>query len=233
MSLLEIKQLPLALKMRQGKTFTNFISAENNIVVALLEALVTGAADQIYLHGEAGVGKSHLLEATMVLAEERRQRAYLLTGDTLLQFSPKLLEGLEDFALLALDDVELLAGCSEWEEALFHLYNRTREKGGKLLFAGKATPRQAGFMLPDLSTRLGVGPVLQVRPLDDLTLEALVRQRASARGLEVGESVARYLVMHAPRQPVLLESLIDQLDQAALAGGKRLTIPFVKQQMGW
>lgn len=230
---LQGKQLPLALKVRQGKTFANFASAADSPLLALLDALSRGEAGQACLHGAAGTGKSHLLEAAVTQAETLGRTACLLAAGSLAGLSPALLEGMDGFSLVAIDDVDALAGHSDWEEALFHLYNRVREAQGSLLFAARLPPRQTGFRLPDLLTRLGAGPVLAVELPDDESLKRLIRRQASARGLEMGEALASYLVTHAPRQPAALERLLEQLDQAALAESRRLTIPFVRQQLGW
>ena len=42
-----------------------------------------------------------------------------------------MLEGLEAFSLVCLDDLEVLAGKQDWELAIFNLYNQLREAGAK------------------------------------------------------------------------------------------------------
>jgi DnaA family protein len=225
-------QLPLALKLRQGKCFDNFVSSQPELLL-LLQALADGEQTQLYLHGIAGTGKSHLLEACVVQVESQGKGACLFSAPLLHELAPSVLEGMESFSLLAIDDVDALAGHTEWENALFHLYNRVYQEGGRLLFAARQAPRHAGFQLPDLVTRLGAGPVMSLAMPDENALMKLVKLSAQAKGLFVEADLARFLISRAPRQPAALESMLEQLDHASLATQRRLTIPFVKQQFGW
>jgi DnaA family protein len=228
-----IRQLPLALKLRQGKDFAGFVGAAADLL-PLLQSLAAGEGGQVYLYGEAGTGKSHLLEAAVAEVERQGGRACLLSAPLLKELPPSALAGMEaGIRLLALDDVDAVAGRPEWEEALFHLYNRCQQERVALLFAARHPPRQAGFGLPDLMTRLGAGPVVSLSLPDDAGLMRLLQQQARARGLDVGEELAQFLLKRAPRQPAALAQLMDKLDQAALADGRRLSIPFVKQCLGW
>lgn len=229
-----LRQLPLALKLRQGKDFAGFVCAEDADLIPLLQSLSGGDIGQAYLYGEAGSGKSHLLEACVAQVEQRGARASLLSASLLKELPPAVLAGMEDgLCLLALDDVDALAGRPEWEEALFHFYNRCRAQQVALLFAGRLSPRQAGFGLPDLTTRLGAGPVLCLALPDEAGLMRLLQQQARDRGLQLSEELAQFMLKRAPRQPAALAQLMERLDQAALADGRRLSIPFVKQWLGW
>lgn len=229
-----VEQLPLALKLRHGKLLDSFVAAEQSAVLPLLESLLGGDCDQAYLHGAAGTGKSHLLEACVGLAEARGVRAWWVSVRQLRSMPPEVFDNMEaDIGFLALDDIDVLAGDAGWEEALFHLYNRMRAQEVTLLFSGTCAPRQAGFTLPDLGTRLGAGPVVALSLPDEDGLMQMVQQQAAERGLEVGHELAQYLVTRAPRHPAQLLELLEKLDHAALAGKRRLTIPFVKQQLGW
>jgi DnaA family protein len=135
---------------------------------------------------------------------------------------------MEQMALLALDDVERLAGNPAWELALFHLYNRMRDAGHRLVVAGNAPPAALGIILPDLLSRLGWGPVFQLQPLSDSEKAAALRLRAHQRGMELSAEVADYLLNHASRQMHDLFTLLERLDEGSLAAQRKLTIPFVR-----
>lgn len=226
-------QLPLALKVRQGKDLSAFISSQQPELLPLLDALLAAQERQMYLYGASGCGKSHLLEACVSQLERLGESACLVSAALLRELSPEVFDGMEGYALLAIDDVDQLAGQPEWEEALFHLYNRCLEAGGRLLFAAQQAPRQGGFQLADLVSRLGAGPVLNIKLPDENGLVALLQTRAKASGLTMSMELARYMVARASRQPNALIELVERLDRAALADKRRLTIPFVRQQLDW
>lgn len=218
-------QLPLALRLRAGSSLASFIAGDNQLLLAAVEALAQTESGQLYLWGESGSGRSHLLEARVRRAGSS---GCFLAAAELVALTPEVLEGLEQFGLLAIDDIDVLAGKPDWEAGLFHLYNRLREAGGSLLVSAKQPPADCGFLLPDLVSRLAAGPVWRVLPLDEAGLLELVRQRGRAAGLEVSEEVARYLLARSTRSATALTVLLEQLDRLAMAHQRRLTIPFIR-----
>jgi DnaA family protein len=233
MSVMARQQLPLNLKPRSEQGFDAFVVGDNRVPVSRLQALAAGESGQIYLAGATGFGKSHLLNAAVSRALENGIQACLLPGRELTGLPPSVLEGMEQFTLLALDDLDSLTGHAEWEEALFHLYNRMRQAGGTLLLAASGAPRNLGLGLPDLMTRLAAGEVYRLKPLGESGLTALLRQRAGERGLRMPDDVARYILLrHGRSAPALVECL-ERLDQAAWVAKRPLTVPFVREVMGW
>jgi DnaA-homolog protein len=218
-------QLPLALKLRSGSSLESFVAGNNQHLVTQLSVLGQDEPGQLYIWGEEGSGRSHLLEAKV---KADGARACFLSATELAGLSPGVLEGLERFALVAIDDIDHLAGQRDWEEALFHLYNRLRQAGSSMLFSAATAPTGAKFELPDLSSRLAAGPVWQLLSLDEAGLEALLQRRGSALGVDISEDVARYLVARTPRTATAVTALLDELDRQAMARQRRLTIPFIR-----
>lgn len=222
-------QLPLGIGLKDAATFDNFFSAGNELV---LEALQQGNDRMLYLWGPTGCGKSHLLQALCHETAANGQSPVYLPLEELRMLSPELLEGLEQQALIAVDDIQAIAGIWQWEEALFHLYNRVRDGGQRLVVSATVAPAGLGLTLPDLVSRLGWGPVFQLTLLSDTDKRAALQMRARRRGLEMGDEVADYLMRRCPRDMDSLFNLLNQLDQASLAAQRRLTIPFVRELLG-
>lgn len=232
MSALSHPQLPLALPLREHSTLQGFAGIENAALVLAMRSMADGQG-QVYVYGPARSGRSHLLEATVRYALDKGQAACYLSAEELLAAPVGVLEGLENMSLVAIDDVDRLAGKAEWEEGLFHLYNRVRESGGSLAFTAVKQPGAASFGLPDLSSRLAAGPVFQIAALTDTELMALLVERAAARGLDVSEEVAAFVVYRCERSAGALVGYLAQLDHSALVHQRRLTVPFVKAVLGW
>ena len=73
-------------------------------------------------------------------------------------FVPEVLDGMEQLALVCIDNIECIAGDEEWEMAIFNLYNRITETGRTRLFiTGDRPPRQLNLRLPDLASRTDWG----------------------------------------------------------------------------
>lgn len=219
------QQLTLRIGLRDSATFANFFPGDN---AAPLHLLQQGAEPFVYLWGSPGSGRSHLLQAACHAEAARGGAPAYLPFAELPPGGVALLEGLEQMSLVCLDDLQAVAGDGAWEEALFHLYNRVRDAGGRLLAAADASPAALPVALPDLRSRLAWGPVFQLQSLDDAGRLAALQLRAQARGMELGEEVGAYLLRRCPRDMHALFELLERLDQASLAAQRRLTIPFVR-----
>ncbi len=222
-------QLPLGISLRDTATFDNYYSVGNELV---LQALQQGNDKMLYLWGPAGCGKSHLLQALCHATAATGQSPVYLPLQELRTLSPALLEGLESQVLLAIDDIQAIAGMPQWEEALFHLYNRVRDLGHRLVVSAIVAPAGLPLTLPDLVSRLGWGPVFQLSVLSDQDKRTVLQMRARRRGLEMSNEVAEYLLRRCPRDMDSLFNLLNQLDHASLVAQRRLTIPFVRELLG-
>ncbi len=226
-------QIPLSVSLRDDARFENFYEEGNELICNSLKEVASGTGEQfIYLWGAEGVGCSHLLQATCHAAEPNGRSAAYLPLNELVHLEGGVLQGMEHLDIVCLDNIQAIAGNREWEEAIFHFFNRIRELGNHLLVASSATPRNSGIALPDLVSRLSWGVVIQLQDLDDdLKLRAL-QMRSSLRGLEFTDEVGRYLLYHTSRNMGDLTRLLEQLDQASLSAKRKVTIPFIKEVLG-
>ncbi len=220
-----MSQLALPLKLADHAVFESFHAAGNESAVAALERLATAGGGGAWLWGASGTGKTHLLQAVCARAGDT---AMYLPLAELKAASPQLVDGLEERALICVDDVDCVAGNRGWEQALFSLYNALAERGRALLVASTASPREAGFELADLESRLKQLPVFRLSALDDTDRADALRLRARHRGLELPRETASYLLKRSRRDMKTLYALLDALDTAALSQQRRLTVPFVR-----
>jgi DnaA family protein len=228
-------QLSLNLRLKDASSFGNFLAGPNREVLEQLRTAVVQAATQanakpamIYLWGAEGAGKTHLLQAACRLAQELGVApAYIPLADVM-ALGPSLLEGLEETPLVCLDDIERIAGRTEWEAALFSLVERRRSTGGMLAVGASAPPDRLGLKLPDLASRLAWGTTYAMQPLSDAQKLEAVQLRARHRGFEMPEDVARYILSRYPRDLVSLFNLLDRIDEASLTQQRRVTIPFLR-----
>ena len=219
------QQLPLGVSLRDDARFENYQTGSNGLVCEMLRQAAVGEGESfLYIWGAQGSGCSHLLQAACHAAEPRKQTAVYLPLNELLSLSPVILEGMEHLDLVCVDNVEAVSGSPEWEEALFHLYNRIRQEQNTLIVAANSAPRQLKIKLPDLVSRLSWGAVFNVAPLND---------DDKVQAIQLPEDVAKYLVHHASRSMNDLCLMLERLDKASLMAQRKVTIPFIKQEMGW
>ena len=222
-------QLPLGIGLRDSATFDNFFAGPNTEVVLQIEK---GDEPFLFLWGGAGSGRSHLLQAACHRMSGGTGGAVYLPLAETVELAPEMLEGLETMALVTVDDLQQVAGQPEWELGLFHLYNRARESGCQIVMAADAPPGALDVSLPDLQSRLGWGPVYQLLPLADPDKRIALQLRARRRGMELPDEVANYILRRSSRDLHSLFAVLEDLDRASLAAQRRLTVPFVREQLG-
>lgn len=223
------RQLTLGLSLRDDATFRNFYAGDNAQLVTCLKDFIAGRGEPfVYLWGESSAGRSHLLQACCHAIGDRKSVVYLALKDNK-ELTPAVLEGLEQMDLVCLDDIDAVLERVDWEEALFHFYNRARDNNTRLLVVGNTQPTQLPCKLEDLRSRLSWGLVFQVQGLDDNQKIAALQMHAQNRGILLSEEVGHYLLRHYPRHMSALCDVLEKLDEESLVEQRRITIPFVKQ----
>jgi len=224
-------QLTLGLDTAPATSFDSFhVDATTALVRDTLCAFAQGTLDdvQVYLWGDTGTGKSHLLTAACQAFSQSGYRVGYLPGE-MVNYSGAL-DGMEQVDLLCIDDLQRLDHAAEVE--LFHCINRCREAGAKLIFAADRSPEELGLKLKDLQTRLAWGLVFQVQSLNDDTLRDAFRKEIEARSLEASDEVLGYVLRRFPRRIATLKHVVDTLDEVSLSEQRRITIPLVKSVFG-
>lgn len=218
-------QLTLSVDLPDTADFSNFIAGENEDVIKALKYFLNDDDNIFYLWGEEGVGVTHLLMAVCQLVIN----AAYISFSQYKSLSPAVLEGIENIPVICLDDVDCIVENQEWEQALFHCYNRVVSQGNKIIVASHDSPSQIKIQLPDLKSRLLAGPVYQVKPLDDENKMLALKTRAALHGWEMSDEVVRYLFNHAERNLKSLFVILSRLEKETLTQHRRLTVPFLKE----
>jgi DnaA family protein len=221
-----LRQLPLSVRLHDRALFASFLPGPNAQVTAQLAELAGRQRSGFWwLCGPEGSGKTHLLQALCTAAGEGAQYVPL---SELAAYGPSALAEWHGARWLCLDDVAVVIGNDAWERALFSVYRDCEERGASLLMAAREGPPQLSFALPDLASRCAAGLRLALRALDEHQQLAALRLRAQQRGFDLPDETARYLQRRLPRDMRSLFAVLDELDTAALAAQRRLTVPFIK-----
>lgn len=226
-------QLPLGIGLHESASFENYIPGPNQAVYTVLQKMIAGQGEKcLYLWGGLGTGKSHLLQAAChYVASQGGHPAYLPLSHVTQASSAALesLENLENLDLVCLDDIHAIAGQAEWEQSLFHLFNRLHDNKVPQIISGIAPPNILNIHLADLASRLNWGGVFGLDNLAPPDKVAALQKHAKGRGLTLSVEVATYLVRHCPDEMPALVTWLDKLDYASLAARRKLTLPFVRR----
>lgn len=198
-----MRQMLLGLAQAPPPTFDNFVTGRNQAAVAAVRMLGTAAVGDrcVYLWGEAGSGRSHLLAAW------RASRAGCATSH-------------------AIDDVQ---GLDETAQiAVFKLYNHARAGEAWLLVAGNQPPAQLALR-DDLKSRLAWGLGFEILPLTDDEKRAALAQHAQQLGMRLSPEILDYLLTRARRDMPSLIALVEALDRFSLETKRAITTPLLRE----
>ena len=199
--------------------FDKFLGTENAELVYVLQHKHDPF---IYVWGEEGAGKSHLLRAWVAQALDAGKKAVYIDAA-----ATPLTEAAFEAEYLAIDQIEKLG--NEEQALLFAVFNRFRNSGkGFLLLSSEHTPQQL-VIREDLRTRMAYCLVYEVKPLNDQEkIDALVSM-AAARQVTIDPEIFEYLLNHWRRDMDSLMQMLDTLDNYAVTMGKRITLPLLRQ----
>lgn len=226
------RQLPLALRFPPDQRMETYVAAPPGAIAQLRALATLPGSDWCYLAGATGAGKTHLALGACAEAEASGGHAAYLPLRSAVGRVGDALEALEGAALVALDDVDAIAGNRDDEVALFDFHNRMRAAGAALLYTATAAPDALPLAVPDLRSRLAQCARIALPMLDDAGRREVLRTRAQRRGLAVDDAALDWLLRRVGRDLGGLARLFDRLDRAALAAQRRLTVPFLREVLG-
>jgi DnaA family protein len=225
-----MKQIALDIGLATGPTLESFFAGPNEAALRHLELWVgdqstaaTRSPVPIYLWGEPGSGKTHLLKAVQTALSEQGATVGWLDASVL---TPPEFD--ERWAAVLMDDVHLYT--AEQQHAAFNWFVNAQTHQTGVLGAGTLPPADLKLR-DDLRTRLGWGHIFQLQVLSEPERRAVLRQAAEARGVFLGEEVMDYMLTRFSRDLGSLMELLDLLDGYALQTKRGITIPLIKSMM--
>ncbi len=178
------------------------------------------------LVGPAGCGKTHLAH---VLAA--RAGALIVEHPSAADLHPAMTLDRAATVVVERDPADQ-ALSAETEEALLHLMNLTRERGGSLLLTARSAPVRWPVALPDLRSRLVALPVAEITPPDETLLEMVLIKLFADRQVIVAPAVVRVLASRMERSFAATRALVERLDALAWARGRPISVALAREVLG-
>lgn len=220
-----MRQLVLDIGLPSEPTLENFAEGMNAAALLHLRCWLDGKVSDVptYLWGNAGAGKTHLLQA--VASKLHGQGAIVGWMDASMYGERPYNDA---WAGILLDDVHLYT--TQQQHQAFNWLINAQTLRCPVLGAGAFAP-VALPLRDDLRTRLGWGHVFALHPLDEPGQRNVLRQFAAERGLVLGEDVLDYMLTRFSRDLGSLMDLLKRMDQYALQTQRAITIPLIKSMM--
>lgn len=221
---METDQLILELAAPPAPTLDNFVAGRNRELLDVLPRLLEAGTRErfLYLWGNPGCGRTHLLRAVVDAFERNGRSAGYVAADAETQFVGPACAA----ELLAVDDVDRLPPRSQIH--LFNEFNRRREADGLLLVSGPLPPSRMALR-EDLLTRLSWGLVYRVHELSDEDKALTLESRARDLGFELPRDATRYLLHHGRRDLPSLMALLEEVDRVSLAAKRPVSVTLLRE----
>ena len=147
--------------------------------------------------------------------------------------APQILEHSHALSVICVDDLDAVATDSVWQEAMFHCFNEAAESNVLFVVTASRAPRDLDLSLADLRSRMQKGLIFQLQAADDGFKKQILQHRANSRGISLSDQVCDYILQRADRSLAGLIAVLERLDSESFQRQRRLTVPLVKDVMGW
>jgi len=228
----EIKQIALPLSLDRQFSFDNFVADRAELILSNLQSLILDKGEiQLGLWGGAATGKTHLLNASADFARKNGVLLQIYDGAQLCHCDADEFEGFSHCDVLAIDNLDAIAGSAAWEACFYQVINRCREGEFRLLFSLTDKPTALTTKLDDFRSRLQWGLLLELPQVGDSEIRQILRRRAQLLGINLSDEVISYLMNHHARDLGEQIGILRRVDEISLSQQRRVTIPLVKQAL--
>ncbi len=191
--------------------FANFVVGPNNNLAhaaAMAVAETPGRAyNPLFLYGDSGLGKTHLMHAVGHAVAERddglrveyatteqftNELINAIRSDRMVQFR----ERFRSIDVLLVDDIQFLAGKERTQEEFFHTFNALYESGKQLIVSSDRPPKDIPTLENRLRSRFEWGLITDIQVPEFETRVAILKMNAQYRGVTVPAEVVDYIARH-------------------------------------
>lgn len=230
-----------------GFIFDTFVVSKANaftVKVAAAAAALPGTEyNPLFLYGDVGLGKTHLVNAVgnAVLARDPESNVGYVSAS---RFSRKLADALEERALdefreaycqwdvLILDDIQFLGGRIEAQEEFFHIFNALHQEDRQIVIAGDRPPDRLGELEQRLVSRFGSGIVANLHPPDWDTRVAILRRYVAAADIDAPEEMLALIATKVTTDIRRMTASLRKILAFADLMGQEVTVDLAAEILG-
>ncbi len=176
----------------------------------------------LYLYGNVGLGKTHLLQASANTIREKHRglKVIYTTADRFLsdyvasikgRSIDKLREKYRQIDVLVIDDVQFLAWKKQTQEELYNIFNILYEAGKQIILSGDRPPKELTELEPRLQSRFEWGITVDLGEPDYETRLAIIQEKSRAREFIIDQEVAEFIAENVTTNVRELEWVLNQI----------------------
>ena len=228
-----------------GYTFDRFIVGPSNTFAHAAAVAVAAhpgnpAYNPLFIYGNSGLGKTHLLRAIGQSIHEKDPTAKIayIKGD---EFTNQMVKSIKDGTaeefrtkyrnvnLFLVDDIQFIAGKDQTQNEFFHTFNNIYEAGNQIVITSDRPPLEMNLLDDRLRTRFEGGLMADIQPPDLETRMAIARNKATLLGLILSDEAVEYIAENITSNIRQIEGVIKRLTAYKEILGDTITIDSVKR----
>ncbi|MEC9374059.1 MAG: chromosomal replication initiator protein DnaA, partial [Planctomycetota bacterium] len=201
------------------------------------------AYNPMFIHGDVGLGKTHLLQAVCMRILERNPSAtilYIPCEAFVTRFMESVQAGemtqfrhyFRDVDMLVIDDVHFLAERDRTQEEFFHTFNSLYQSNRQIILSSDAPPDEIPHLEKRLVSRFKWGLVAQIDPPDYETRVAIVKQKGRVRGVTVPDDVACLVAARVASNIRELEGALTKIQMHAHVAEREMDVAIAREALG-
>lgn len=230
--------------LKEQFTFENFAVSSSNQLAYSAAIAVTENLGKLYnplfIYGDVGVGKTHLLQAigNRILEKDLNKKILFCSSedfvnDLVLAIRQKNTLGFRkkyrQVDLLLIDDIQFIGGKDAAQEELFHTFNKIILNGGQIVFASDRPPHQIKNLEDRLKSRFAGGLIVDIQKPDLELRIAILLIKAKERKIEIDVECAR-LIAEKITDSRQLEGKLLELSAKALKENTTISKELIEKE---
>ena len=207
-------------------TFDSFVAGTNSkFVYAAAKAVAEApgeAFNPLFIYGESGLGKTHLMHAIAnEIARRYPEKKVLYTTcenflnefiDSIAQKnSAKFRFHYRNVDVLMIDDVQFLKNKTQVQEEFFHTFNELSAQNKQIVLTSDRPPKEIATLEERLRTRFEGGMIADVQPPDTETKIAILKKKAEDRKYIIADDVLEFLARDSGHDVRTLEGRLTKV----------------------
>ena len=223
--------------------FDTFVVGESNrFAVAAAQAVAKSPGriwNPLFLHGDSGLGKTHLLHAiaNAIREENPGARVAIVTSERYTNDFVDALSrnGMAEFrrkyrecGALLVDDVQFFAGRDKTAEEFFHTFNALYESNVQIVLSSDRSPKELKGLEDRLCSRFEWGMRVHIDTPEFETRAAILKKKANAERIDLADEVAALLATHIKSNVRELEGALMRLAAFASLKGEAISVPLAR-----
>jgi len=225
-------------------TFDTFIAGETNRLAyaAALEISEEPGYryNPLFMYGDTGIGKTHLLHAIGHAAKANGFRILLASAE---QFTNQFIIALKNNKIdafhqkfrsadfLLIDDVQFLIGKAQTQEYLVHIFNDLYDKNCQIVVTSDRPPKALSSVAKKLRSRLEGGLIADLGPPDLETRLSILKSKAKQLNMSIPPDVSQFLATQFQHNIRELEGALNRVLTYSRLGGTKLDIHLTTQAL--